>query len=160
MKEIWKNIDGYDGKYQVSNLGRIRITKNDKKRKEKIVSQLINKDGYCIIRLSKNKKKKEYFVHRLVAINFIEYKNNFKYLDDEKNKIFNLEKLTVNHKDENKLNNNIYNLEWCTPRYNVKYSIHKSKRKLKTKIKEIEKYLSNKLIDEKTKQEILEILKK
>ncbi len=113
MEEIWKDIPGYEGYYQVSNLGRVRSLKrltpmpNGKLRKEheRIMRFSTTRCGYNIICLSKGDKK--YFsVHRLVAIAFIPNPENLR---------------CVNHKDENKLNNRADNLEWCTSSYNNQY---------------------------------------
>lgn len=103
MNEIWKDIPGYEGKYEVSNLGRVRSLKFNK---TKILKQDTNKRGYKRVNLYKNGKKKNYWVHRLVAIAFISNPNNYK---------------EVNHKDENTSNNNVKNLEWCTREYNNNY---------------------------------------
>ena len=155
MEEIWKNIPEYEGLYQISNLGRIKSLRG----KSKILKQLINRDGYYVVRLVKNKKRKEYFVHRLIAIFFIEYKNNYKYLEDERDKIFNLKKLTVNHKDKNRLNNSIKNLEWCTLRYNINYSSGTLKVKPIEKLKKLKKYILKLDIDENIKKEILNLIR-
>ena len=80
-----------------------------------------NLNGYCIVRLSKNGKIKQYLIHRLVAQTFISNEENF----DE-----------INHKDENKKNNHIDDLEWCSHKYNINYgtgNIIRSKSELKTK---------------------------
>ena len=106
MKEIWKDIIGYEGLYQISNLGNVkRITKNCK-----ILKQSDNRNGYKLVGLCKNNKRKNYYIHRLVAIAFIENKENYK---------------EINHKDNNKSNNIVDNLEWCNRNYNVKYSYDK-----------------------------------
>ena len=97
--EIWKDIENYEGLYQISNFGNI-------KRNNKILKPFKNTNGYYQIVLYKECKKKHCLVHKLVANAFIENKNNYKY---------------INHKDENKLNNNINNLEWCTAKYNCNY---------------------------------------
>lgn len=102
MKELWRNIDGYKGVYQVSSLGRIRSFKNKETR---ILKQRINSRGYLYINLSENAKYKSYTVHRLVAIAFLGKSN-----------------LTVNHKNGNKLNNTIENLEWITDLDNRKHA--------------------------------------
>lgn len=106
--EIWKNIKDYEGYYQVSNLGNVRTldrvvkdtTKNRTQRiKGRILKQTDNGRGYKLVFLSKDRKRKNYYVHRLVAEHFIE---NPKHLRE------------VNHKDFNKSNNCIDNLEWVT----------------------------------------------
>ena len=106
MKEIWKDIEGYEGLYQVSNLGRVKSLGNNKSRKEKILKLRKNNKGYNIACLYKNNVKKYYSVHRIVANTFLENPNNYP---------------CVNHKDENPLNNSIYNLEYCSYKYNNTY---------------------------------------
>ena len=101
-KEYWKPVVGYEGHYQVSNFGRVKSIKFGK---EIILKQKI-KDGYYYVGLSKNGIVKNYFVHRLVAEAFIPNPNNLP---------------QVNHKDENKLNNSVDNLEWCDAKYNRNY---------------------------------------
>lgn len=115
MKEIWKDIPEYEGLYQASNLGNIRVlnrvvnsgikNNNTVIRKGKLLKQRINQ-GYYEVALSKNNKKKFLKVHRLIAITFIPNLNNFP---------------SINHKNENKLNNNVNNLEWCSVKYNCNY---------------------------------------
>lgn len=107
--EIWKDIKGYEGYYQISNFGRVksldRIVKRNSKfgnlhLKEKILVPTSDKDGYlCVMLHRKNKVIRSVKVHRLVANHFIPNPEN---------------KSTVNHKDGNKINNNINNLEWAT----------------------------------------------
>ena len=104
--EIWKDVKGYEGLYQVSNLGRIKSLGNLQNRKEKLLKINI-RNGYCTTYLYKNNKKKSFLCHRLVAEAFISNPDNLP---------------QVNHKDENKLNNCVENLEWCTAKYNVNYS--------------------------------------
>lgn len=118
--EVWKDVKGYEGKYQVSNLGRVkslaRYRKNNGNsqtfQEEKILKQSINRNGYCIVELSLDAKRKRHSVHRLVAIAFI---NN----DEGKEQ--------VNHIDENKQNNHIDNLEWCTCKENMNHGSHNKK---------------------------------
>lgn len=108
MQEIWKDIKGYEGLYQVSNLGNVRNLKQNKN-----LSKIDNGNGYLYITLRNKGKRKNHYIHRLVAENFIE---NF-----DKNKV-------INHKDYNKKNNNINNLENITQRENIIYSLkHKPK---------------------------------
>lgn len=115
MNEEWRDIKGYEGLYQVSNLGRVKSLrdKNNKKR-ELILKPKIMRNGYLKVDLCKNGKQKTFTVHRLVATVFISNPKNFP---------------TVNHKDENKLNNNVSNLEWCTVLYNNCYGTRLKKVK-------------------------------
>lgn len=122
-KEIWLPIKDYEN-YEISNLGRVR--KNNK-----ILRQYENDKGYLYVGLSKNNKRKFFRVHRLVAMAFI---NNSENLPE------------VNHKDENKLNNRIDNLEWCTRLYNMRYG-NAQEKATKTRYKKINQYdLSGNLI--------------
>lgn len=122
MKEIWKDIDNYEGLYQISNFGNIKSLNYNGTKKEKELKQIPDKDGYMKIGLCKNNILKEKKIHRLVVEAYLN-KKKFKYTDkDDKLKyINNLNKLEVNHKDENKQNNNLDNLEWCTHSYNNNY---------------------------------------
>ena len=104
MEEVWKDIDEYEGLYQVSNYGRI---KSLKKGKEIILKSRKDKDGYSQVGLWKNGSKKQKTVHRLVALHFIPNDDLFK--------------TEINHKDENKENNNINNLEWTDHITNINY---------------------------------------
>lgn len=104
--ERWKDVEGYE-QYKVSNCGRVKSLSNDKNRKEKILKQRKTRDGYLYVILCKDGKVKYFRVHRLVATAFVPNPLNFP---------------QVNHKDENKENNCVWNLEWCTPQYNVEYS--------------------------------------
>ena len=115
MKEVWKDIKGYEGLYQVSNLGGIRSlnkfvnTKGKSKRliKGKTLTPFCDKNGYLLVNLyDKDNKVKQFRTHRLIAETFIPNPNNLP---------------EVNHIDENKQNNCIENLEWCTTRYNCNY---------------------------------------
>lgn len=114
--EIWKDILGYEGLYQVSNLGDVRGLNYRRSGELKLLKQNTTKEGYKRVMLSKNGKKKNYWVHRLVAIAFISNPNNYK---------------EVNHKDENPSNNNVKNLEWCTHVYNMNYGTRNERAKKK-----------------------------
>ena len=106
IKEIWKPIEGYNGLYQVSNMGRVKSLGNNKTRKEKILKLHSDKDGYLKVQLHKEGKKKNYLIHRLVAQAFIDNPNNLP---------------QVNHKDEDKTNNCAENLEYCDSSYNTNF---------------------------------------
>lgn len=114
MKEIWKDIVGYEGLYQVSNLGRVKMMGRKKRMwhgaythiKPKILKQFVVR-GYMKSKLRDiNGLTKMISVHILVATAFIPNPNNYP---------------CINHKDENKQNNNVENLEWCTHKYNSNY---------------------------------------
>lgn len=122
VKEIWKDIPGYEGLYQASNLGKIKSLKKEKWNRftyisspERILSQS-NSRGYSIVILTKGKKRKTIGTHRLVAQTFIPNPNNYP---------------QVNHKDGNKQNNNVTNLEWCTASYNIKHAFDNGLKKPK-----------------------------
>ena len=113
--EIWKNIDGYEDSYMISNYGRVKslerivICKNHsaKKYKEKIMKERYH-NGYAIINLWKNGQMKRYYIHRLVAAHFVENPKEYN---------------IVNHIDGNKTNNYYENLEWCTAKHNIQHAI-------------------------------------
>lgn len=108
MEEIWKDIEEYEGLYQVSNIGIVRSLRNNI-----ILKSKIERSGYERVVLSVNNIPKDYSVHRLVANAFIQNPNNYP---------------IVNHKDENRTNNRVDNLEWCTQKYNVNYGTGIAKR--------------------------------
>lgn len=114
MKEVWKNISGYEGLYEVSSLGRVRSLPH--KAYNKLIGEYISKEkilkqgslvrGYKGVGLYKNGKEKTQKVHRLVAEAFIPNPNNYP---------------EVNHKNEDTSDNRVTNLEWCTSKYNSNY---------------------------------------
>lgn len=125
MLEIWKDVPGYEGLYQVSNLGNVKSLNYNKTGNEKILKQKIRKNtNYLVVCLCKKGLHKDKFVHRLVLEAFNPNKNDTKSFKDE---IINYDKLVVNHIDENKHNNCINNLEWCTHRYNDNYGSRREK---------------------------------
>lgn len=107
MEEIWKDINGYEGLYQVSNIGRVRSLGHDKWHKGKILKPSFDgKHCYLFVGLHKNGIIKQINVHRLVAIAFIPNPKNLP---------------CVNHINEIKTDNHAHNLEWCTIEYNSNY---------------------------------------
>lgn len=113
MKEIWKDVPNYEGIYQVSNLGRIKslyFTSNIYKKKfykEKILKPKKGKDNSLRIELWKDKKHKTVLLHRLIATTFME-----NLIDTN---------MTVNHKNGNRLDNRVENLEWLSRTDNIRY---------------------------------------
>ena len=101
MIEDWKDIPGYEGLYVVSNNGRVMNVRSGR-----VLRGIVNNLGYIMVGLSKSGKVKMISVHRLVAEAFIKNPDNLR---------------EVNHKDEDKSNNNVDNLEWCDRKYNVNY---------------------------------------
>lgn len=108
--EIWKPIEGYEGLYEVSTLGRVRslgrVAKNGTYFPPIILKLKPNQRGYVQIRLHNDGEFKRMLVHRLVAEAFIPNPDNLP---------------VVNHKDRNPSNNNVSNLEWCTQSHNVRW---------------------------------------
>lgn len=113
LVEQWRPIEGYEGLYEVSNLGRVKSLGNDKNRKEKILRPVMTKKGYLQLFLSKEGKAKRFFVHRLVAQAFIPNPEGLP---------------QINHKDENPSNNRVENIEWCDCKYNINYGTHKERQ--------------------------------
>lgn len=111
MSEIWKDIKGFEGKYQVSNYGRVKSLNYARRGYPRILKPNTNR-AYPFVNLSKNDIGKSYNIHRLVAEAFLENPNGLP---------------MVNHKDENRLNNHVDNLEWCTASYNVNYGTRTDK---------------------------------
>ena len=117
MEEVWKDVKGFEGRYQVSNLGRVRSLdmvlegKNWKspypfeyQRSGKVLKSQKKRNGYYYVCLMNNGKPKYFLIHRLVALAFIPNPNKLP---------------CINHKDEDKANNVVSNLEWCDRIYNL-----------------------------------------
>ena len=124
MKEEWKDIVGFEGYYMVSNLGRVksleRTVRNGRGYRivpEKIINPYASGDGYLQVKLWKDGKVEQPLVHRLVATAFLENTEGYK---------------EINHKDENKQNNCVDNLEWCSRSYNNRYNDKAKKAGKKT----------------------------
>lgn len=107
IKEEWKPITGYEGFYEVSNLGNVRSVKRNTT-KGKLLKGNPDKDGYLKVCLSKHNIRTTKPIHRLVATEFVERKEETD--------------IVVNHKNENKQDNRSENLEWCDVKYNTNYN--------------------------------------
>lgn len=117
-KEIWADIKGYEGLYQVSTYGRVRSINYRHSGCTKFLKQIKNKFGYFRVMLYKDGvKRRLFYVHCLVAEAFIP-----NWFDD----------CDVNHRDEDKTNNHISNLEYCDRKYNVNYGTRN--RRISTKL--------------------------
>ena len=145
-KRIWKDIKGYEGIYQVANIPYAnkkqvrsvdRYVTDTKGRKRLLKGKLmkgnLDRDGYLRVNLSKNGKNKTFFIHRLVALHFV---NGY------------FEGAVVNHKNEQKDDNRAENLEFCTIAYNNNYGTHNEK---------ISKSSKGKIICEEQKNKIREV---
>lgn len=106
MNEVWKDIDEYKGIYMVSNWGNVKSLNYNHTNKERILKPGKDAKGYLYVILYKDSKRKKYKIHRLVAMAFLPNTDNL---------------IEINHKDEDKTNNNVSNLEWCERKYNVNY---------------------------------------
>jgi hypothetical protein len=119
MEELWKDIKGYEGDYQVSNLGNVRSLRygnngpNQKGSGIKNLKQIINSAGYYVVNLYKDGKMKQHFVHRLVAEAFIPNPNMLNEID---------------HINTNRLDNSISNLRWVTHKENINNPISSAYR--------------------------------
>ena len=143
MEEIWKDIKGYEGLYQESNLGRIKrflfVNNIIVKKQDKILKNQKHSAGYNIITLTKNSQQKICLVHRLVAEAFLEKIDGKTY---------------INHKDGNKSNNNVDNLEWCTQKENMQHAVKHNLINYSTREKGAKnpRALKIKMIDKDTNQ--------
>lgn len=158
MSEEWKDIKEYNN-YQISNFGRIKSKNYKRQGYEKILKQSINGRGYYYVLISTKNKYKNLLIHKEVAKAFIDNKNNY---------------TDVNHKDGNKLNNNVENLEWCSRSYNITHAYKNGlkkgsmgmtyKKRCQLAIEYIEQYLEEDRINcgniyHSVYDELLDILK-
>ena len=120
--EVWKDIPGYEGKYQISNRGRVKsLPRNEKfcKRSTAIILKTFTcGSGYQEVILKDHGRRKPHLIHRMVATAFVPNPEG---------------KEEVNHKDGNKDNNDCTNLEWVTPRENIRHSFDELEHKLNTR---------------------------
>ena len=121
MTEIYKDIKDLEGLYQVSNFGQILSLNYHRSGKPRLLKPDTIRNGYLKVLLYKDGKKKKFLVHRLVAEAFIPNPDNLP---------------CVNHKDEDKTNNSVENLEWCSHEYNINYGTH-NERSAKTRSKKV-----------------------
>lgn len=108
--EVWKDIEGFEGLYQVSNLGRVKsLARKDimgRPVKGVLMKQRKTRNGYLLVTLRRNGKRDDRLTHRLVAMAFLINPDNLP---------------QINHKNEEKTNNMVSNLEWCSSKYNANY---------------------------------------
>lgn len=123
-EEVFKPIEGFED-YEISNHGNVKSLKSGV-----IMKSRLTANGYLILNLSKNGNHYRFLVHRLVAIAFIPNPNNLP---------------CVNHKDENKLNNHVDNLEWCDYKYNINYGTAIERRSEKRRGKKLSEETKEKL---------------
>ena len=131
MEEISKDVDGYEGRYKVSNTGKVIGTRKFKSPSRKYLVQVEDKYGYLRVCLFKNGKRTNALVHRLVANAFLPKVSG---------------KEQINHLDENKKNNRLENLEWVDKRENSNYGTRNariSKSKLNTNCKKVIQFDKN-----------------
>ena len=135
MEEIWKDVVGFEGLYQVSDLGNVRNYEktiwNGRHMPQIILATRVCKTGYVDVHLCSNGKHHAKRLHRLVAQAFLPNENDFP---------------EINHKDEDKTNNSLANLEWCNSHYNVNYGTCIKRRSENHKKQIIQKDLSGNFI--------------
>ena len=123
-KEVWRDIEGYEGLYQVSSEGRVKSLKRKMRKNERILKPTYNDRGYLYVDLCAGGKRKRFYAHRLVCQAFHENPDN---------------KPEVNHINENASDNRACNLEWCTRRENNNHGT-RTERSAKTQSKSIGQY--------------------
>lgn len=118
MSEIWKTVDGFEGRYEVSSFGNVRSLNYHREGRTRILKPGKDHNGYQVVHLCKDGHTKHFQVHRLVAEAFIPNPGNLP---------------QVNHKNEDKTDNQVNNLEWCSPAYNNNYGT-RNERATKTQL--------------------------
>lgn len=145
-KEDWKDIPGYQD-YQISNTGKVKslqhtVFHSPSRKfpnghyvtyKERILIPAKEHGGYYFVVLYKNKVKRSFRIHRLVAQMFLNNPNHYE---------------QINHKDENKLNNCVDNLEWCTAKYNINYGTGKYRKTISRRVPVLQFDLNGNFIKE------------
>lgn len=120
VNEEWRPVSGYEGLYEVSNFGRVKsLPRNGTINRERIIKPGLFKK-YLGVSLNKNNKRTSHLVHRLVAIAFIPNPNSLP---------------QVNHKNEDRLDNRVENLEWCDRQYNINYGTGVERRAIQRRKK-------------------------
>ena len=127
LYERWKPVVGYEGLYEVSNFGRVRSLNYHRSGKQKILKPLVQTKGYLGFTLYKNGCRKQHKLHRIVAEAFIPNTDNLP---------------QINHKDEDKTNNRVDNLEWCDNKYNCNYG-NRTERSAVSHCRKINQYKLN-----------------
>lgn len=144
MREEWKDITGYEGLYQVSNTGRVKSLERTvwtgrgyyKTLPERILKACKSGNGYLLVALCKDGKDKRHYVHRLVATAFLENPMGYK---------------EINHIDENKQNNCMENLEYCSRLYNANYGTRNQRAGEKLKGRKFSEETIKKIAESKKK---------
>lgn len=139
MEEDWRTIEGTDGNYSVSNLGNVRRNEHYTEvtpgifnyYRERLLKPTTESSGYLIVKLQVGKKAVVKKIHRLVAETFIHNPNNLP---------------CVNHKDENRQNNCVDNLEWCTYKENANYGTRNERLRIASGIRVAQYTLDGKLV--------------
>ena len=127
MSEEWRDVVGYEGRYQVSSMGRVKSLVRKGRKRERILKPAFNGCGYLIVNLCAGGKRKMLRVHRLVCEAFHENHDDKPY---------------VNHINENKTDNRAVNLEWCTAKENCNHGT-RNERSAKKRSKQVGQYTLN-----------------
>ena len=131
-EEVWKDIKGFEGRYAISNMGRVKSLNYRCTGKEGILKPGKTKRGYLYVTLAKEEKYTKHYIHRLVLQNF--------------SPVENMSELQVNHKDENKTNNRLENLEWVTCKENCNHGTRNARAAEKKAIPIVQLTLDGKFV--------------